>query len=211
MPATNPDTEDLLDRAARGEATARDDLMARHRQRLRNMIACRLDRRLAARVDPSDVVQDVLAEANHKLERYLRERPLPFYLWLRELAAERLLSLHRRHVQAAKRSVRREEPGVLALPDESLADLAERLATSATSPSQRLLRKDQQDCVRQALARLPERDREVLVLRHLEALSVPETAAAMGISEGAVKMRHLRALERVRALLRTRDPGGSDQ
>src|SRR5262249_42705303 len=112
MPATNPDTEDLLDRAARGDATARDDLMARHRQRLRNMTASRLDRRLAARVDPSDVVQDVLAEANHKLERYLRERPLPFYPWLRELAVERLLSLHRRHVQAAKRSVRREEPGV---------------------------------------------------------------------------------------------------
>jgi RNA polymerase sigma-70 factor (ECF subfamily) len=209
MQSTDPDTDELLGRAARGEVAARNDLLARHRKRLRTMVAYRLDRRLAARVDPSDVVQDVLAEANDKLERYLRERPLPFYPWLRELAAERLMCLHRRHVQAAKRSVLREEPGLLALPDESLADLAERLATSTTSPSHRLLRKDQHQHFRQALARLPERDREVLVLRHLEALSVAETAAAMGLSEGAVKMRHVRALERLRAMLE--DPRGGER
>jgi RNA polymerase sigma-70 factor (ECF subfamily) len=210
MTPTQPDTEELLAQAAAGDATARDGLLARHRDRLCKMIACRLDRRLAARIDPSDVVQEVLAEANDKLERYLRERPLPFYPWLRELASERLITLHRRHVKAAKRSVRREEPGLLALPDESLADLAERLVTSATSPSQRVARQERRQLVQQALARLPERDREVLVLRHLEQLSVEDTAAVLGIGPGAVKMRHVRALERLRALLPTSDPHGDD-
>jgi RNA polymerase sigma-70 factor (ECF subfamily) len=210
MTATKPDTEDLLGQVAQGNTAAREGLLARHRERLRKMIAYRLDSRLAARVDPSDVVQEVLTEANDKLDRYLRERPLPFYPWLRELAAERLITLHRRHVQAAKRSVRREEAGLLALPDESLAALAERLVTSATSPSQRLLRKEKQQRVRQVLSELPERDREVLVLRHLEQLSVAETAEVLGIREGAVKTRHVRALERLRTLLEKHDLQGDD-
>ncbi len=200
MKPTEPDTDQLLGQAAEGEAAAREALLARHRERLRRMVAYRLDRRLLARVDPSDVVQEVLAEANDKLDRYLRDRPLPFFPWLRELASERLVALHRRHVQAARRSVRREELGVL-LPDESLQDLAGRLVTSTTSPSQRVEREEQRQRVRQALTQLAERDREVLVLRHLEQLSVAETAEVLGISQSAVKTRHLRALERLGTLL----------
>jgi RNA polymerase sigma-70 factor (ECF subfamily) len=209
MTAHTPDTEELIVQAARGDASAREGLLARHRERLRKMIAYRLDRRLAARVDPSDVVQDVLIEANEKLDRYMSERPLPFYPWLRRMATERLQFLHRRHVQAAKRSVRHEEPDKLELPDDSLADLAERLVASTTSPSQRLLAQEERQRVQQALEQLAERDREVLVLRHLEQLSVAETAAVLEITQGAVKTRHVRALERIRALLTANDlPGG---
>src|SRR5205814_1688332 len=136
----------------------------------------RLDRRLAARVDASDVVQEVLAEASRKFDRYLRERPLPFFPWLRSLAEEHLVALHRRHVRTCGRSVLREEPGLLNLPDESAAELAARLVTSATSPTQRALRQELRERVRQALEQLSERDREVLVLRNLEQLSVADTA-----------------------------------
>jgi RNA polymerase sigma-70 factor, ECF subfamily len=201
MKAKQPDTEELLRQAGRGVPDAPDKLFARHRDRLRRMVAWRLDRRLAARVDPSDVVQEVLAEASQKLERYLRERPLPFYPWLRTLAWERVAALYRRHLRAGGRSVLREEPGVLYLPDESAAELAARLVTSATSPTQQALRQEARERVRQALARLAERDGEVLVLRHLEGLTVAETAAVLGVSAGAVKVRHLRALERLRRLL----------
>lgn len=201
MTPAAPDTDALLDQAAAGDAGARGQLLVRHRERLGRMVACRLDRRLAARVDPSDVVQEVLAEADRKLERYLRDRPAPFYPWLRQLAFEHLVTLHRRHVRAGKRSVRREEPGVLALPEESAVLLAERLVTSATSPTQAVVRQELRQRVRLALAALPERDREVLVLRHLEQLSVAQSAEVLGVSEGAVKVRHLRALERIRAIM----------
>jgi RNA polymerase sigma-70 factor (ECF subfamily) len=201
MTPTRPDTEELLRQASQGDADARGRLLARHRSRLRKMVAWRLDRRLAARVDPSDIVQEVLAEADRKLERYLREPPLPFLPWLRQLAWEHLTTLHRRHVRAQKRSVRREEPGVLALPDESAAELAGRLVDSASSPTQHVVRQELRQRVRAALAQLPERDREVLVLRHLEELSVADTAAVLGINPGAAKVRHLRALQRLRALL----------
>src|SRR5262245_23711046 len=202
MPTTSPtDTDALLALAAAGRPDARDALLARHRDRLARMVACRLDRRLTSRLDASDVVQEVLAEADRKLECYLRERPLPFYPWLRQLAWEHLATLHRRHVQAHKRSVRSEEPDLLALPEESAAELAARLVTSATSPSQAVLRQELRQRVRRALGAMPERDREVLVLRHLEGLSVAQAAEVLQATPGAVKVRHLRALERIRVLL----------
>lgn len=208
MTPTQPDTEELLEQAAHGDASARDRLLARHRERLRKMIACRLDRRLKARVDPSDVVQEVLAEASRKLDRYLRDRPLPFYPWLREIAWEQLVALHRRHVRAQKRTVRLEEPGFLDLPEDSAAELARRLVDTGSSPSQRLLREELRQRLQEALMRLREPDREVLVLRHLEQLSVAQTAEVLEASPGAVKVRHLRALARLRALLDELSGGG---
>ena len=75
-----------MDLAGRGDGAAREQLLGAHRARLRQMIAVRMDRRLVARVDPSDVVQDVLAVATRDLSDYLRTRPMPFYAWLRKLA-----------------------------------------------------------------------------------------------------------------------------
>jgi RNA polymerase sigma-70 factor (ECF subfamily) len=201
MTRQDPDTEQLLERAGRGDGGARQQLLERHRGRLRQMIAVRLDRRLAARVDPSDVVQEALAEADRKLAGYLERRPLPFYPWLRELAWERLAKLHQHHLQTRKRSVTREEQPLPGLPEESALELARRLVAPGTSPSHRAVREELRGRVRDALARLGERDREVLVLRYLEQLSTAETAAVLGVTEGAVKTRHLRALGRLRGLL----------
>jgi RNA polymerase sigma-70 factor (ECF subfamily) len=196
-----PDTDHLLDRASHGDGSARQQLLARHRGRLRAMVAARLDRRLRARLDPSDVVQEALAEAARRLDEYLRDRPLPFYPWLRQLAWERLAKAHRAHLARNKRSIRREEPDVLGLPDESIAELAQRLVDSASSPSRHALRVELQARVRAALAALPEADREVLVLRYLEQLPLREVAAVLRVGESAVKMRHFRALERLRVIL----------
>jgi RNA polymerase sigma-70 factor (ECF subfamily) len=95
----------------------------------------------------------------------------------------------------------REEPWELPLPDRSALDLARRLLASGTSPSRCLIRDELRQRVQEALARLDPRDREVLVLRYLEGLATDEIAAVLGIRAGAVKMRHLRALERLRGLL----------
>jgi RNA polymerase sigma-70 factor (ECF subfamily) len=164
------------------------------------MVAVRFDPRLAARVDPSDVVQESLAEAAANLDRYLRDRPLPFYPWLRQLAQRRLIDLHRRHVQARRRSVAR-EAGPTGLPDHSALALAERLFARTPSPSARLRARERRDRLRAALEALPEQDREVLVLRILEGLPTRETAAVLGIGEVAVRSRQVRALDRLRALL----------
>jgi RNA polymerase sigma-70 factor (ECF subfamily) len=147
-----PDTAQLIHLARRGDPTARDRLLDRHRPRLRRMVRLHLDPRLGARVDPSDVVQDTLAEAARRLEEYLRRLPLPFYPWLRHIALDRLLDLRRRHLRARKRSVVREDPDVLHLPDESAAELAARPIDLGSSSSRHLLREELRQRVRAALA-----------------------------------------------------------
>jgi RNA polymerase sigma-70 factor (ECF subfamily) len=188
-----PDTDALLIQAAEGDANARDRLLARHRRRLHDVVALRLDRRLRARVDPSDVVQEAMVEAVSKLTTYLQNRPLPFFLWLRQLALEHLIAQHRLHIKALKRSVDREVPAQ----EDSLLELIDRLVAQESSPSERLQQEERRQQVRAALDRLSQRDREVLALRHLEQLSVAEAAAVLGISEGAFKVRHCRALQRL--------------
>jgi RNA polymerase sigma-70 factor (ECF subfamily) len=200
MSQAEPDTEQLLACAVRGDQAALGQLLERHRPRLRHMIALRFDRRLQARLDPSDVLQETLAEAARRLADYARLRPLPFYPWLRQLAWERLVQLHRRHVRAGKRSVRREQTG-LPLSEESALALADRLVSRGSSPSARLRRSEERHRVQAILAQLAECDREVLVLRYLEHLSTQELAAILGLTPAGVKTRQLRALQRLRDLL----------
>ena len=78
-----PDTEELLERASRGDQQAIGQLLTRYRPRLRQMVTVRMDPRLKSRIDPSDVVQEALMDASRMLPEYLRDRPLPYYPWLR--------------------------------------------------------------------------------------------------------------------------------
>ena len=165
------------------------------------MIVVRMDPRLSRRVDASDVVQDTLAAAHQRLAAYLDERPIPFYVWLRQLAWNRLIDLHRRHIQAQRRSLVRENSAAMAISDGSVALLAERLPAAASSPSQRVMKQEMLKRVREVMAELPAADREILIMRHLEEMSVKEVAAALEVAEGTVKSRHFRALQRLRELL----------
>lgn len=201
MPSATPDTEELIERASQGDEEAAHQLLDRHRGRLRRMVKTRLDRRLAARVDPSDVVQEALTDAYRNLDAYLRDRPLPFYPWLRQFAWQRLVKLHRRHIGSQKRSIEREEQWAMSLPDESALELADHLLDRESSPIRDLIREELRDRLKQVLAQMSPKDREILVMRNLEQLSITEIAATLGIREGTAKVRHLRALKRLRELL----------
>ena len=106
MPAPDLSTGELLARARVRDAQAIDELFQRHRERLKRMVCIHLDNRLQARIDPSDVVQETLAHAAGKLPEYLQTTPVDFYPWLRSIAWNRLIDLHRRHLAAKRRSVR---------------------------------------------------------------------------------------------------------
>jgi RNA polymerase sigma-70 factor (ECF subfamily) len=187
----------MIDRAGQGDEAARPLLLDRFRDYLKRVVAVRLDRRLAARVDPSDVVQEALDKASKRLEDYFRDRPQPFYGWLKGLAGERIIDTHRQHVTVPGRSVTLEHND-LELPDASADQLVRRLFAADTSPSHHLMREERHERLKAALASLPQRDRELVVMRHLEQLSTAEIAAMLEISEPVVKSRLLRAMIRMR-------------
>ncbi len=206
MIPNDPDTTELLARAGNGDGSAVEKLLVRHRGRLRRMVAVRIDDRLSARIDPSDVVQEAMMVAAKKLPQYLREPAVSFYPWLRQIAWERLIDVHRRHLRAGRRSVAREEPA--AVSDASAMRLADRLVASGTNPLARLLRDELCTRVRKILEQLGTADREILLLRHLEDLRSVECAEILEISEEAAKKRYLRALQRFRRLLDKETSGG---
>lgn len=165
------------------------------------MAAIRLDPRLAQRVDPSDIVQDTLIEAHRKLPDYLKDRPIPFYPWLRAIAWNRLIDAHRRHVQSQRRAVTREIETAMCASGQTTSLLIKRLTVNESSPLQSLVNNELLQRMQKCLENMNEVDREVLILRHLEQLSVSETAAVLKIAEGTVKSRHFRALEKLREQL----------
>jgi RNA polymerase sigma-70 factor (ECF subfamily) len=103
-----PDTQELVERASRGDDRARQSLLIRYHERLVRMVAVRLDRRLAPRVDPADVVQEALLEASRHLSDYFRERPLSFHAWLRQYMGQRISKVHRHHLGSQRRTIRRD-------------------------------------------------------------------------------------------------------
>ncbi len=102
-------TQQLLNAARDGDASAAGQLLNRHRDALRRMVDMRLDRRIQQRVDASDIVQEVMIEANRRLRTYLEDPAMPFHLWLRQMARDRIIDAHRRHRASGKRSVDREQ------------------------------------------------------------------------------------------------------
>src|SRR5207248_3064302 len=123
------DAGGLLRDARAGDSRALGELLDRHRGRLRLMVQLRLDRRLRGRIDPSDVIQESYLEAAERFPEYAQDPAMPFFLWLRLLTAQKLLTLHCRHLRAKARDAAREVSlygG--ALPEASSAALAAQLA-----------------------------------------------------------------------------------
>ncbi|NLX53908.1 MAG: sigma-70 family RNA polymerase sigma factor [Planctomycetaceae bacterium] len=204
-------TQELLAGARQGDDGAVNRLLERHRRALRRMVQLRLDQKIQGRIDVSDIVQDVLVEANRRLPQYLENPVMSFHLWVRQIAKDRIIDAHRRHRGSAKRSVDREQPlAVPAASDRSTYELGVQLRDRELTPAAAATRQEMAQLVERALGRLSESDCEIIVMRHYEQLSNMEVAEALGLSEPAASMRYLRAVRRLRELLLgTADPSRS--
>jgi RNA polymerase sigma-70 factor (ECF subfamily) len=198
----DPDDSELIRSAAAGDGGALAVLWQRHHARLRQMIRLRLDRRLQSRVDPSDVLQETYIDLAARLPDFARDRPMPIFLWLRLVAGQRLMQVHRRHLGTALRDAGREislHHG--ALPQASSASLAAQLLGHFTSASQAAARAEQRLRLQQALEALEPIDREIIALRHFEELSNSEAAAVLGLTKAGASKRYVRALTRLQSFL----------
>jgi RNA polymerase sigma-70 factor, ECF subfamily len=197
---SNPDeTQRLLERAQGGDQAAFEELFQRHRAKLHRAIAMRMDRRVSARVDASDVLQDTYLEAFKRLPKYLQQQPMPFYLWLCWIAREKVLTLHRRHLGTEKRAVTHEASLLPA--DSSATFVSAVIAGHEPSPSQALAKTELAERLRLALGQLDDDERDLILWRHFEQLSARDMAQLLQISEAAASKRYIRAVERLRTIL----------
>lgn len=195
-------TLELLEQVRGGDDDAVNLLIDRHRNALRHLVRMRLDRKIQRRVDVSDVVQDVLIEANRRLKTYLENPVMPFHLWIRHIARDRIIDAHRRHRVSAKRSVDREQPMVIPGGfDKSSIILAAQLVDGEKTPAAKTMEKELARRVEEAISDLDDVDAEVIVMRHYEQLTNQEIAQALELSEPAASMRYLRAVRRLRELM----------
>jgi len=177
----------------RGELVA---AFEQNRDRLLRLIATRLDRRLAGRVDPSDIFQETFLRANAAFDEFCRLSEMPVYNWLRIQVQFAVGDCHRTHLGTMKRAVGMEHHS----PGDTVLRVFEELAESMVSPASQIANADLAEQIREMIASMPEMDREILQLRHVEEMTVSEAAAELGISVEAAKKRHLRAIRRLQEL-----------
>jgi RNA polymerase sigma-70 factor (ECF subfamily) len=210
MAPTPSEIMQLVERVRQGHADALNTLLGESRDRLRRMVQARMDRRLQARVDADDVVQEAFIEATERIDEYFQGPEQPFFLWLRFLVGMHLIQMHRRHLGAQMRDAGREISLYRgALPEASSAALAAQLLGKFTSPTHAAVRAERALRLQEALNSLETIDREILSLRHVEQLSRAESAQVLDIDELAAAKRYFRALKRLREVL-AEMPGGLD-
>jgi RNA polymerase sigma-70 factor (ECF subfamily) len=201
MWTNNDETQELLDQARQGDAGAVERLLTVHREPLRRMIDLRLDPALAARVDASDIVQDVLIEAHRRLQDYLRKPSMPFHLWLRHIAKDHIIDAHRHERLAQRRSIDREQSLNANRPGESSLDWAAQFFDAEMTPATAAMRQEMERKVQAAIEQLDPDDREIILMRYVEQLSNQDVADTLGVSEAAASMRCLRAVRRLQSML----------
>jgi RNA polymerase sigma-70 factor, ECF subfamily len=199
-------TDELLARLRAGDEAAVGELFDQYRDRLWRMLYVRLDRRIARRVSPDDVLQEAFLDVARRIGEYLTNPAVPVYVWLRFLTVQRMQMVQRMHLGAEMRAAAAEvslpQIGVSFASAESMAG---QLVGHMTSPSQAAIRHELQERLRAALDEMDPLDREVLALRHFEELGNNEVAQVLGLSKDAASKRHVRALKRLRGILTAAD------
>jgi len=192
--------EHLLRLARAGSGPARGQLLERYRGYLALLARLQIGRRLQGKVDPQDLVQETFLEAHRSFARFRGAGEPELVAWLRQILAANFADLLRRYLGTQRRDVRLERELEAEL-DHSSQTLDGGLVAPQSSPSQQAARREQAVLLADALGRLPEDYREVLILHHLEGLAMAEVAGRMGRSVEAVKKLWARALERLRHFL----------
>jgi RNA polymerase sigma-70 factor (ECF subfamily) len=207
------DLEDPLEplelRLLSGDRQALAEAFSRCRDRLLKMVELRLDRRLAVRLAPADILQEAYIDAEERLPHFLSRERMPLYLWLRLITGQRLAEVHRRHLGAQARNAALEISLQARAPSVSSICLAEHLLGRFTTPSQAAMRLEAAADLERALNGLDPIDREILSLRHFEELSNQEVALSLGLKAATASKRYVRALARLRQALE-KAPGDSE-
>lgn len=197
LPSDSSETLALLRKARAGDRDAFDALFVRHLAALKRFVSLRMDTRVRARMDASDIVQETHIEAFRRFNDYYDRKPMPFDVWLRKNAFDRLRNARRDHVDAQRRSVERE----LRMPDPSSLLIAGKLDGRFATPSECASREEYRQRVSLTVDELSAPDRDVLLMRTVEGRTHREIAYLLDIDPATARKRYARALRRLEKLL----------
>ena len=193
---------ELTARMREGNKDALATVFSDYRERLRRIIQFRIDYRIAARISDSDVLQETYIAAAKRLPHFSTQTEMSAFLWLRLLAKQQLVDIHRQHLKAEKRDARKE----LSLqPNQASAQtsmaLAVQLVGSITAASEVVAKAEAIALLEAALDEMNDIDSEVIALRHFEELTNIETASVLKLQPSAASKRYLRAMSRLSQLM----------
>jgi len=201
---SNDIADQLIAKMRGGNEEALGEVFSHYRERLRRIIRFRLDYRIAGRISDSDVLQETYIAAAKRLDHFSNLEEMPPFLWLRLLIGQQLVDLHRQHLQAGMRDVRKEVSIQQSVPSPhtSMA-IAAQLVGRATAVSELVSRAEQIERLESTLNEMDPIDREVIALRHFEELSNKEAAKVLEIDSAAASKRYVRAMGRLGELMAT--------
>lgn len=208
MDQPDPNAE-LLQRVKQGDKQALAELYSQYRDRLWRIVNFRLDARLLGRVDADDILQEAYLAAAQRIKHYLDDNSHSFFIWLRLIANQTLIDVHRRHLGAQMRDASRDMSIHAHYAQATSMSIASQLLGNFTSPSQIAMRDEVSGQLDKAIETMEPIDREVLALRHFEELTNSEVAEVLGIQQKAASIRYVRALKRLKEVMR-KLPGFED-
>jgi RNA polymerase sigma-70 factor (ECF subfamily) len=189
--AVPADSNELIQRASRGDAIAAGELLERHLPALRKYVRERISPALLAKESTSDVVQSVCRELLSGFDTFEYRGEAQFCGWLHQAALRKLVE-HLRRLTASKR----DGGAAFTLSAAELAELNQ-LEAQFASPSHEAMRREELAALEGGLARLSESDRAIIRMAHLEGLSHAEIAQHLGCREAASRKQLSRALARL--------------
>lgn len=201
--STNCEKSNAMERLREGDEAAFAELFAKYRERLYPIVNVRIDRRLAGRIDADDVLQEVYLDAAARLHHYVGTHSGSFFIWLRLITTQTMANIFRRHLTVQKRDAKR-EISINSGPaqDNPSTPIAMQLLGQLTSPSIAAIRDETVKQVEAAIESMKPMDREIITLRHFEQLDNQEVAEVLGIHEKTASIRYIRALSRLKELVR---------
>src|ERR1700722_8642639 len=191
---------ELLADARRGNDAALGKLLEAYSKYLKLLARVQIGRRLQGKADASDIVQETFLDVHRQFPNFRGVTEPEFLAWLRRILAGQIAQMMRHYLGTKGRHLKLER-ALAADVYECTQDRGGGLADSQSTPSQHVSRREQSVLLADALERLPEDYREVIILRHLEALSFSEVAARMNRSENSVQKLWVRALASMRRTL----------
>ena len=197
----------LLAEARSGSAEDRDRLFGLCKRYLEVIARSHVESWLRAKVDASDIVQQTMLEAHRDFDRFTGQTSGEWLAWLRKILTRNAADFVRRYRTAAKRNAAREVPLGGLRPADSQQIGPPEPAALDPSPSQQVMRRDEELRLALALNQLSPDHREVIMLRNLQRLPFDEVAQRMNRSRPAAQMLWGRAIQRLQSILQAEDNG----